>query len=222
MGLQLTDKDRDDIYKRIFSKPGMAAASRTHRRWRPSLRGMWMRKDGPDTRFIAELATPQEASAEFGCPASIFLEARFPEAERVVELDLQWFDKNACRLPEAIWLSFSPRALRATGWTMDKMGQTISPLEVLRNGNRKLHAIGNGVEYRDERGGLALQSLDSPLVAPGEMSLLDFNNRRPPLKKGMHFNLYNNLWGTHFPMWFGEPARFRFILKCESPGQVPA
>ena len=66
--------------------------------------------------------------------------------------------------------------LRATGWTVDKAGQQISPLEVLRNGNRKLHAVEMGVEYRDERGRITVQSLGSPLVAPGEMSLLDFNN----------------------------------------------
>jgi hypothetical protein len=26
----------------------------------------------------------------------------------------------------------------------------------------------------------------------------------------MHFNLYNNVWGTNFPMWYEDDARFRF------------
>ena len=55
-----------------------------------------------------------------------------------------------------------------------------------------------------------------PLVAPGEPSLLDFNDRQPPLERGMHFNLYNNVWGTNFPMWSDEDARFRFVLRPES------
>ena len=32
-------------------------------------------------------------------------------------------------------------------------------------------------------------------------------------RKGMHFLLYDNVWGTNFPMWFGEDARFRFVLR---------
>jgi len=32
------------------------------------------------------------------------------------------------------------------------------------------------------------------------------------LTKGMHFDLYNNLWGTNFPMWFEDDCRFRFRL----------
>ncbi len=64
------------------------------------------------------------------------------------------------------------------GWRMDKLGQAISPLEVVRNGNRTLHAVGAGVEYRDGRGGLAIATLDAPLVAPGEPSLLRL--QQPP------------------------------------------
>jgi hypothetical protein len=96
---------------------------------------------------------------------------------------------------------------------MEKMGNMISPLEVVRKGNRKLHAIERRVVYRDEEGGLTLESLDAPLLAPGEPSLLNFNNKQPPLKRGVHFNLYNNVWGTNFPMWYGEDARFRFVLR---------
>ena len=53
----------------------------------------------------------------------------------------------------------------------------------------------------------------SPLVAPGKPSLLDFNNDQPDMNGGMHFNLYNNIWGTNFPMWYDEDARFRFRLR---------
>ncbi len=59
----------------------------------------------------------------------------------------------------------------------------------------------------------AAETLDAPLVAPGEPSLLNFSNRQPPLRQGVHFNLYNNVWGTNFPMWYGEDARFRFVLR---------
>ena len=67
--------------------------------------------------------------------------------------------------------------------------------------------------HHDATGRLAIETLDAPLVAPGEPSLLNFNNRQPVLKRGMHFNLYNNVWGTNFPMWYDDDARFRFILR---------
>jgi hypothetical protein len=28
----------------------------------------------------------------------------------------------------------------------------------------------------------------------------------------LHFNLYNNIWGTNHPMWYDEDAKFRFAL----------
>ena len=57
---------------------------------------------------------------------------------------------------------------------------------------------------------LRIETLDAPLVAPGTPLLLDFNNNQPDLTQGVHFNLYNNLWGTNFPMWFEDDCRLRF------------
>ena len=95
---------------------------------------------------------------------------------------------------------------------MNKMGQEILPLDVVRDGNRHLHAVGDGIRYRDGEEELEIETYDAPLVAPGARSLLDFNNRQPPLRRGMHFLLYNNVWGTNFPMWYDDDARFEFVL----------
>jgi hypothetical protein len=95
---------------------------------------------------------------------------------------------------------------------MNKLGSAISPLDVIKNGNRKLHAVESGVMYHDRQSEMQIETFDTALVAPGEPSLLNFNNRQPNLKNGMHFNLLNNVWGTNFPMWFDDDARFRFDL----------
>jgi hypothetical protein len=71
------------------------------------------------------------------------------------------------------------------------------------------------LEYQDAQHHAAIESLDAPLVAPGLPSLLNFTNLQPALKHGMHFLLYDNLWGTNFPMWNDEDARFRFTLHLE-------
>jgi len=196
-----------------FTKPGIEAASPESRWWLPRLAGLYARSDGTDHRFLVELAMPDEAVRKYGCPALVTSEIRVAGDEPVIHFDLQWFDKQACRLPEASWFSFCPRMCKASGWTMDKLGQAVSPLEVIRNGNRKMHAVGKGVSYTDGTGGLAIETFDAALVAPGEPSLLNFNNRQPPLRRGMHFNLYNNVPGTNFPMWYEDDARFRFALR---------
>jgi hypothetical protein len=118
-------------------------------------------------------------------------------------------------MPEAIWLSFIPLLPPGAEWRMEKLGKYISPFEVVENGNRHLHAVGEAVELIHPRGFLRIRSADSPLVAPGRPSILDFNNLLAKPEDGMHFCLLNNVWGTNFPMWFEEDCRFRFKLSLE-------
>jgi hypothetical protein len=176
---------------------------------------MYVRREMRAQRLLIELGLPEECSASYGGPGSVTLEVTLPDDEPAIHLTLQWFDKPACPLPEALWLSFVPRIRARNGWWLEKLGQRISPLDVIRNGNRKLHAVGTGVFYRDEASDLAIETLDAPLVAPGEPSLLNFNNRQPVVTNGMHFNLYNNIWGTNFPMWYEDDARFRFTWRVQ-------
>jgi hypothetical protein len=114
-----------------------------------------------------------------------------------------------------MWFSFVPIVKSPENWRMDKLGQSVSPLDVIRNGNRKLHAVGEGVSYQGADGSLNIRTLDTALVAPGERSLVDFNNRQPALRRGMHFLLYDNTWCTNFPMWYDDDARFRFELEFD-------
>jgi hypothetical protein len=193
-----------------FSKPGIEEANAHSHWWTPTLSQLMIQEGKQSHRFILEMALPEKCLAQYGGPEVITLELDLPRSEPSLHLDLQWFQKPANRLPEAFWFSFCPKVAHAKGWMMEKMGKLISPHEVVRNGNRKLHAIDRYVFYRDDHNLLIIQSLDAPLLAPGEPSLLDFNNKQAPLRKGMHFNLYNNVWGTNFPMWYEEDARFRF------------
>jgi hypothetical protein len=195
------------------TKPGLASAAPAHRTWLPQVVAAWQRRDDASHRVVVELRLPAECRTLYGGPEKLILEYAFPHVEPAVHMTLQWFGKPACRLPEALWLSFVPRVRSVQGWRLEKMGQGISPREVVRNGNRRLHAVDGGVSYSDAQGRLTIETLDAPLVAPGKPSLLDFDNRQPPLRNGMHVNLYNNVWGTNFPLWCQDDARFRFIIR---------
>ena len=198
-----------------FGKPGIEHLVKEHRSWLPLVSAMYRRQDESGTHLLLEMTMPEESITEYGAARHLTLEVDLPHDETLIQITLQWFEKQANRLPEAFWLSFSPLVEDAHGWRMEKLGQWISPREVVPDGNRKMHAVGTGVSYRDAQGALLLETLDAPLVAPGQPSLLDFNNKQPDLQKGMHINLYNNVWGTNFPQWYEEDARFRFVLRPE-------
>ena len=203
-----------------YTKPGMEAAGSISQFWQLKLSALYTRRDKSGQTFLLELTPPEETYIRYGCPKNVSIEIHLPDDEPTIHFNIQWFEKPASRLPEALWFSFVPKISRTGSWEMDKLGERVSPLDVIHNGNRKLHAVNSGVYYADGRSQLSIETLDAPLVAPGEPSLLDFNNRQPNLQKGMHFNLFNNVWGTNFPMWYADDARFRFTLRFDAANHV--
>jgi len=101
-----------------------------------------------------------------------------------------------------------------TGWMLEKSGETVSPLDVVRSGNRHMHAVSKGFGYKDEGGAFLVETLDAPVVTLGVKSPLCFSSRQTDLSSGVHCNLFNNAWGTNYIMWFGEDMRFRFLLRA--------
>jgi len=197
------------------SKPGIEKAGAISKTWTPTLTRLRKRTDPHTDVYILDLEGDEEAVERFGCPRSFTLVYRFPHECPQLDIEVQWFDKPATRLPEAIWCAFVFPDTNPSGWRMEKMGQSVSPLRVVSKGNRSLHAIDTGLQYADTGVQLYLDSPDAALVAPGTPAPLRFENKQPNLSKGWHFNLYNNLWGTNFPMWYEEDARFRFSLRFE-------
>jgi hypothetical protein len=194
-----------------FTKPGISDAGAVSREWLPKLEKLYAREREGGQQFLLYLLFPSAAVEQFGAPGVAWVEVDIPLDQPRLQFTLKWFDKAACRLPEAIWFSFHPAAAGGL-WQIEKLGEWVNPLDVVRNGNRHLHACGAGVRWQGQRGNIQIESLDAPLVAPGQRSLLNFNNHLPRLKEGMHFLLYDNLWGTNFPMWFDEDMQFRFSV----------
>jgi len=187
-----------------FTKPGLPEVPA--RGWhRPRLAGL----EGRGEEVRAALRFPAAAVRE-GAPAAarLFLRA----VPGGLDLRLEWTRKGATRLPEALWLSFRPRLPAGAAWSLDKMGVPLDPRDVVPRGGRHLHAVTGPVAA----GGFSLLSLDTPLVAPGRPRLLDFSPLPPgPAGAGVAFNLYNNVWGTNFPMWYADDGVFRFWLRWD-------
>lgn len=200
-----------------FGKPGLeTVAGLRHRRFEPVGRAVEAATVSGEPAWRCRLAMPAEAVSRYGAPPRVVATWQFcadrPEAFLVVD----WFDQRACRIPCAIGCSFVPFLEAGAGWRFDKAGLPVDPRRVVARGNRRLHAVGEGVAGFDRRKRLRIETLDAPLVAPGSPALLDFHQRRPSARSGIHVVLYNNLWGTNFPLWNEGNARFRFRLLWEN------
>jgi len=200
-----------------FSKPGFEFVRPlpSHHIYQPIMTDMHEAKDHNGSRYVIRLRMPADAYEMYGAPREVELTYSFTHAG-VVDVTLQWFGKDANRLPEASWFSCGLKVDNSNLWMMDKLGAPISPLQVVKDGNRNLHGVGEGVFYEGVDGKASIHALDSALVAPAQRRLLQFDNSFVSLDQGWHFNLHNNIWGTNFPMWYRDNAKFRFRLQTKS------
>ncbi len=200
------------------AKPGMEYAEPTpeHKQYRPMVRNLQLERQVDADKVRAQMEMPAEVCKYYGAPHQLEIVYTFYHNNSNIDVELNWMDKPACRLPEASWFSFVPCVDSPNMWTMDKLGTRVSPLSVVKNGNRNMHAVNSGLYYEGADGSVVIETLDAPVVCPGERRLLQFDNTFAPLAGGFHFNLHNNSWGTNFPMWFEDDMKYRFRLTLHS------
>jgi hypothetical protein len=198
------------------SKPGIEKYPVQSRTWQPTLKQTLAGEAAEGHRIVAELRLTKAdtGSADLvSWPERLTMQIRLPTSEPAVHITFQCFNKLANRLAEAMWLSFSPDAPDGEGWLLEKVDRPVSPHDVIADGGLHLHAVTRNVSYRDAKGSFTLETLDAPLVSPGQRGLLVFDNDQPDMHEGVHVNLFNNLWGTAFPQWYGDDMRFRFVIR---------
>jgi hypothetical protein len=206
----------EDWAKKDFGKPNIERFGARSQEWLPSVTEIQLDEDPQTHRVLVHLEiNDPEAwhSGRAAFPLKTYLEIVLPKEEPIIQLKFSWFQKPSTRLPEALWLSFHPIAPSATGWTLEKSGEPVSPSDVVSSGNRHMHAVSKGFGYTDKNGSFLVEPLDAPLIALGVKSPLYFSNQPPDLSSGVHCNLFNNAWGTNYIMWFGEDMGFRFLIR---------
>jgi hypothetical protein len=201
-----------------FGKPNIEHFGAQSRTWLPKVVNCWSGRDEKGHRVVTQLRIDDGASERSGVvawPERMYLEMTLPDDEPMVGLNFSWFGKKANRLPEALWLTFQPNAPETRGWMLDKVGRPVSPFDVVRGGNRHMHAVLKGLTYKDAQGSFSIETMDAPVIALGERSPIYFSEDQPDMAKGIHFSLFNNGWGTNYIQWFGEDMRFRFALRSQ-------
>ena len=207
----------EDWATKDFGKPNIERFGARSQEWLPALADLQIDEDHDGHHLLARLEINDLEALRSGraaFPQRMYLEMLLSRAEPVVYLNFSWFHKPATRLPEALWLTFRPIAADPKGWTLEKSGEPVSPLDVVKSGNRHMHAVSNGFGYKDDSGAFLVETLDAPVVTLGMKSPLPFSNSQPDLSGGVHCNLFNNAWGTNYIMWSGEDMRFRFVLRA--------
>ena len=155
----------------------------------------------PDHKDVDPKVYPESATIEYTIPAK----------GNKIEMKVSLINKPAVRLPEAYMLSFVPSEIQRI--LAEKTGFMVDMMDVVARGNRQLHAIDRYIEIVTNKGTVRITSLDAPLVVIGECKMLNYATQLPDLSKGIHFNLFNNTWGTNFSMWWGGSLTYRFTIE---------
>lgn len=217
----IRNKGRADVVEWAqfdYGKPGISGKTRRIEPAPAAMTALHADQQADGLTLTAVLQPPAEWAELPGAPPLLHLQYFFREDDAGLGMRLTWFDKPACRLPEALWLSFQPLAPGAQ-WRFEKLGEWIDPLDVVPGGNRSLHAVFDRVACIDGGQRMTLTTRDAALVAPGAPHLLRFTKALPEMDGGVHVNLFNNLWGTNFPMWNEGDAQFNFHLRWQAAPQ---
>ncbi len=159
-----------------------------------------------DNQITVNLFCDRKLCNDLGAPRLI--QVIYTLSDKGLDIDVSWFDKDANRLTEAIYLNFFPSA---DSVELTKLGCQVKPEEVTRNGSRNLHAV-----QKVCFGNCEIINVHSPLVSFGRGKILEFDNKLESVRKdGISFVLQNNVWGTNFPLWYEDNARFLFKIRIK-------
>ncbi|UUZ84216.1 hypothetical protein LJK88_11050 [Paenibacillus sp. P26] len=130
-----------------------------------------------------------------------------------LDLELRLEGKEETPKAESGSLVF-PLRLDNARYRINKMGGVIDPVrDVVRSSSTLLHCCEHFVDVTGDGGaGMAVVPFDTPLFFIGRNGMWDFEHEYRPEKPELHFNLFNNWWGTNFPQWTGGDFRYRYRL----------
>lgn len=147
-------------------------------------------------------------SATLGAPRLV--QITYSLNENGLKINVSWFNKDANRLTEALFFRLFPEKCKLV---FNKTGEIIDPLQTVSMGGRNLNAVFE-TRLKTDSGEYKIINYDSPLVSVGQGKILEFDDKFESLEKdGLTYVLYDNVWGTNFPLWYEENASFDFEIS---------
>jgi hypothetical protein len=200
--------DRPEWAYLDHAKPGLENAGTAQSAvWTPRFQGIGHAGDD----LVVGMTMPDIATATLGGPER--LEYRLGLREDALEIAVVLRAKPANRMPESGFLNWRPHA--ASDWSFLKTGLSLDPANIAAHGGGQMQAVFQACCINDTAQ-IALTPLDTPLAAPADWPFMAYNPNRPDFAPGIRFCLYNNKWGTNFPMWWEGDFKARFQIRISA------
>ena len=201
-----------------FGKPGYSGTQEI--KVSPALKALWFKDGTGSCEFLTQSQFDSNIVTDYGGPQSLWLRTTVPKVtspqESVeVEFTVYIVNKTSTRIPESLSFQFNPPVNNASSMHISKLGEYFRVLEVMKNGSKHLHASDRGVAYMDSN--LTFQALDTSVICVGEPTAFPTPMEQPDVTKGFAFNIYNNIWGTNYIMWYpflqqDASSKYHFVM----------
>lgn len=152
--------------------------------------------------LLAELSIDEYFYKNLGAPQTFQIKYTLDDK---LSVEVLWMNKKANRLPESIMLHIYPEF---EDIVYSKLGEDVNPFDIVKNGNRNLAAVEKVTVDNCE-----IVNYHSPVVGIGKGEILHFDNEYGSIADGLTYVLYNNIWGTNFPLWYSDNAYFKYDIK---------
>ena len=186
-----------------FGKPNIDKLSYPHGRFDYKLVSLEIDERNDCISLLANMACDETLCEKLGAPKLV--QGKYTLFEDRLDVELAWFEKRANRLPESIMAHFYPVGSDAQ---FTKLNEKINPFDIVKNGNRNMSAVQN-VKSQNA----TVTNFHSPLASIGRGKILCFDNEYSKLSSGLSFVLFDNVWGTNFPLWYSDNAYFKFTIE---------
>lgn len=173
-----------------------------------SMENAFVTKDENAVKVSVNLKCDAELCEKTGAPRTV--QVIYTLNENGLTFDVSWYGKDASRLTEAIFLHLYPNTDEIS---LVKIGSEVDYKSVVSMGGRNLHAV-EKCEFASGAGEFELINRHSPLISIGKGKILEYDNKIESIEDGISYVLYDNVWGTNFPQWYEDNAKFSFeIIK---------
>lgn len=171
-----------------------------------------------DGAYISEEEKQIKVFVNLKCSHAVCEKAGAPRDVQVVytlssdgiQFDVLWCGKDANRLTEALFLHLYPNT---DTFKLVKIGSQIDYKSTVSMGGRNLHAVEKCI-MKNDFGNFDFINYHSPLISIGKGKILEYDNKIESIETdGISYVLYNNVWGTNFPLWYEDNALFSFTIR---------
>ncbi|MDR6551693.1 glycosyl hydrolase-related protein [Paenibacillus qinlingensis] len=203
--------DLTDWYVNDFGKPGYPRID--HKQYGLHLVDVKTSNGDGWGRIEIRFTSPNESYEEFGNGEEIILLLHLEENQTYADMQVTVHRKASTAYAESGHFTFALNA-EQPNYRYQKLGSVVNPLiDIERGANTRLHCASQWVDVQDDQVGLTIIPFDTPLFSIGEKGIYHYSKKvYVPEQPILHFNLFNNQWGTNFPQWISGSFQYAYRL----------